>query len=564
MGPGLGPGIRRGARETRRNVSAVDWSCPLVRAQFVWLVAANAGSRVVKLDVTDTDRLREVLTSGEPWLVMCKNGNKGVERSLVVVEDAAHALYPGIRVGVLDCGATLPSGQTMFERLRVTETRGLTLFTVANGRKPSLVPAKAAAEASALTAHVQKVTTPSLLALRTTKDLRSCLQSRQCLVLLESRVFSPTETARVQFLTLRHRATQFAVLNTTFHAIQGLPAPLRRLLPRAALAATASSADAAAKHPWGGVVLQRLADGDFLATARSFPDRIEDTAVRSILLEAEAARTRAIVKAASAGRAASEDLGAAGTDGDDDDADAGAGAGGAGHVDSLAESAGAEDLGQYSARVHRDELEVVAAPKGTKKESAKSKASSKKSEAAGLEAEGGVETADAKAEASTSDEAAAATAAAAEETPAPKKKSSESKKSGKKGEGKKGEGKKGEKKAKKSAGAEEPSEEEAGAEESKKQKKKDDAPETELERTMRRIREREAKKKQREKERKRGGGGEREKEREKEREREQERERRARAEEAGRFFVDEDEGYDHSRQHEDSEVVELVDDHEDL
>ncbi len=101
----------------------------------------------VEIDVQDAAQLREVFFSGKPYLVACAP-YKGQPVGEVFGALAANA-WAGTEytTATIDCDAKLPqSGKTVIQRFKLSSqkkySRNELAFTVANGGKPKVVPAK--------------------------------------------------------------------------------------------------------------------------------------------------------------------------------------------------------------------------------------------------------------------------------------------------------------------------------------------------------------------------------------------------------------------------------------
>ena len=82
--------------------------------------ALAARSNAPVLNVSDADTLKSVFFSGEPWLVECTSA-KRPSPAVFAVEKlmAAQPVASEVKLGLLDCGATLPSGKSTLERFKL-------------------------------------------------------------------------------------------------------------------------------------------------------------------------------------------------------------------------------------------------------------------------------------------------------------------------------------------------------------------------------------------------------------------------------------------------------------
>ena len=87
--------------------------------------ALAARSSAPVLNVSDADTLKSVFFSGEPWLVECTSA-KRPSPAVFAVEKlmAAQPVASEVKLGLLDCGATLPSGKSTLERFKLQAPSG--------------------------------------------------------------------------------------------------------------------------------------------------------------------------------------------------------------------------------------------------------------------------------------------------------------------------------------------------------------------------------------------------------------------------------------------------------
>ena len=78
------------------------------------------------------DRLKDVFFGREPWLVLCDTNG-----TVDSVFEAVSRRDKGVKFGVLDCAAQLPSKKSTFERLKLNQNAGNpVLFFSGFGRDP--------------------------------------------------------------------------------------------------------------------------------------------------------------------------------------------------------------------------------------------------------------------------------------------------------------------------------------------------------------------------------------------------------------------------------------------
>ena len=87
--------------------------------------ALAARSSAPVLNVSDAETLKSVFFSGDPWLVECTSA-KRPSPAVFDVEKlmAAQPVASEVKLGLLDCGATLPSGKSTLERFKLQAPSG--------------------------------------------------------------------------------------------------------------------------------------------------------------------------------------------------------------------------------------------------------------------------------------------------------------------------------------------------------------------------------------------------------------------------------------------------------
>ena len=160
-------------------------------------------SGVLPLEASDTATLRRVFFSGEPWLVECTPRGRA---SPMVYE--MEGSMRGVAMGTLACDATLPSGQTTFERFKLKPpSYGPVVLAAANMERPQIAPKNALASAATLAAWAKGATKPKLYNPASGAQFESqCARKPWCLVVLTagSRL-ADSERKALQSLAERER-----------------------------------------------------------------------------------------------------------------------------------------------------------------------------------------------------------------------------------------------------------------------------------------------------------------------------------------------------------------------
>merc|ERR1719310_29975 len=154
-------------------------------------------SSVPVLKPGDADKLKTVFFSGEPWLVECSSRGKP-SPAFVEVEKLTAEVPSDVNLGVLDCGATLPSGKTTFERFKLNApTSGPTVLLFANQEaRPAMATASIVASGATLLRWAKTTSQPKVNKPTSTETLdKHCLKKKWC-VLVFTAVDRPSDVER--------------------------------------------------------------------------------------------------------------------------------------------------------------------------------------------------------------------------------------------------------------------------------------------------------------------------------------------------------------------------------
>lgn len=170
-------------------------------------------SSVQALDASDTASLRRVFFSGDPWIVECTSRG----RASPMVYEAESSLR-GVAMGTLACDAKLPSGQTTFERFKLTApSYGPVVLAASNMERPQIAPKTALASAATLTAWAKGATKAKLFNPSSGAQFESqCARKPWCLVVLTagSRL-ADSERKALQSLAERERRLRIAKVDAS-------------------------------------------------------------------------------------------------------------------------------------------------------------------------------------------------------------------------------------------------------------------------------------------------------------------------------------------------------------
>jgi hypothetical protein len=151
---------------------------------MVGLLAIYVGylltSTIHYLNPTDA-RLKEVFFGNEPWIVLCDDGS-----AVDSVFESVSRKETGVKFGVLDCAAQLPSKKTTFQRLKLNEAASKpAMFFSGYGRDPKQLPAKLLRNQYVFRKEITALTRlPAVKIKDTTKLYKKCLKNGQCALVL--------------------------------------------------------------------------------------------------------------------------------------------------------------------------------------------------------------------------------------------------------------------------------------------------------------------------------------------------------------------------------------------
>jgi|Transcript_83025 hypothetical protein len=187
------------------------------------IFGAITGNGITFLKVQDTAKLKEVLFSGEPWLVYCVNNETQSQRLPKVLEDSAWDLNRniGLRVGVLDCWEKTDSGRSIAQRFKLRSSPPLT-FLVANGNKPRPMGLQGVSKAE----DIEKKAKPALVLepyrIDSLKKWPSLCTSRRACIVIGHKNTAQRDAALnvIKPLMESNRALKIVTLDTSFWALK--------------------------------------------------------------------------------------------------------------------------------------------------------------------------------------------------------------------------------------------------------------------------------------------------------------------------------------------------------
>ena len=155
-----------------------------------WWWKARLPDTVSLIDASDAEGLKKVLFGGDPWLLQCYSGLPFAGQHLPrpyrvhpAFKDALGSMGGGVRGGIIDCEARLPSNKSVVQKLGLVRRTQPLLVLANGGAAPKQLPSSAAASAQAISAWVAPKAEPRVLSIGTQKTFAAtCGGKRPCLL----------------------------------------------------------------------------------------------------------------------------------------------------------------------------------------------------------------------------------------------------------------------------------------------------------------------------------------------------------------------------------------------
>jgi hypothetical protein len=96
---------------------------------------------VTTIGTNETEQLKEIFFSGQPWLIQCVGPGISLDSSFVAAAPhlAANTYpYSPVKTAALPCGDKLPSGKTIYDRFKLDRRLQPLVALFANGDKPQV------------------------------------------------------------------------------------------------------------------------------------------------------------------------------------------------------------------------------------------------------------------------------------------------------------------------------------------------------------------------------------------------------------------------------------------
>ncbi|KYK69335.1 putative transmembrane protein [Toxoplasma gondii TgCatPRC2] len=156
-----------GVRRYRNNVEENVWKQRLTIAAVAFVIIAGITQAIYRayldlnfgfrnIDVTDTERLKEVMFGGSPWIVLCRWPENKKWKVPEILDNHRQELMKFGNLGSVDCSASLPSGAKFSERFRIPSSTEAMVIT--NGKAPRILNVWALKNWENLSSFLQKNT----------------------------------------------------------------------------------------------------------------------------------------------------------------------------------------------------------------------------------------------------------------------------------------------------------------------------------------------------------------------------------------------------------------------
>jgi hypothetical protein len=167
--------------------------------------ALAARSSAPVLNASDADTLKTVFFSGDPWLVECTSA-KRPSPAVFAVEKlmAAQPMASEVKLGLLDCGATLPSGKSTLERFKLSAPSDgpLVLLFANQEARPAMATGAITASGASMLRWARETSKPKVNKPTSSDSLdKLCLKKKWC-VLVFTAVSNPSDSERASLSKL--------------------------------------------------------------------------------------------------------------------------------------------------------------------------------------------------------------------------------------------------------------------------------------------------------------------------------------------------------------------------
>jgi len=191
-------------------------------------LAGRSSAPVLK--VSDQDALKSVFFSGEPWLIECTSAGKPSPAVFEAEKVLAAQENPEIKLALLDCGATLPSGNTVVQRFKLSPPKeGPMVLLFANQQaQPAMATKSILASGESVVRWATSQSKPKVQKPTSTETLeKHCLKKKWC-ALVFTAVDRPSDAERSSLgkLAKAMRDVRFVTVDSSKYTMKlDLPDP---------------------------------------------------------------------------------------------------------------------------------------------------------------------------------------------------------------------------------------------------------------------------------------------------------------------------------------------------
>ena len=209
---------------------AIVGSLVAISVAYVVRGALAGRSSLPVLNASDPAMLKSVFFSGEPWLVECTSAGKPSPSVFEAEKALAEAPSSDLKMGLLDCGAALPSGKTTLERFKLSPpAAGPTVLLFANQEpKPAMATGALVESGQSIVRWASTTSKPKVQKPSSTETLeKHCLKKKWC-VLVFTAVDRPSDAERTSLgkLAKGMRDVKFVTVDSSKYTMRlELPDP---------------------------------------------------------------------------------------------------------------------------------------------------------------------------------------------------------------------------------------------------------------------------------------------------------------------------------------------------
>lgn len=183
-----------------------------------------SAATIENLSVDDPEKIKEVFFGGEPWVVSCYEKN---DKVLSFYQEASNKLQRhNVRMAVVNCKDTLPSGKTIKERMgmvgKTNMKLGRRIFFAGNGHKLKEYPKTGSKTTDALVDWSLKLAQLRVYQPATAKQFATaCVAKKTCAVYMKPGKVEDWELKVMRSAAKQRRNYNFAVIDTERYALSG-------------------------------------------------------------------------------------------------------------------------------------------------------------------------------------------------------------------------------------------------------------------------------------------------------------------------------------------------------